>query len=124
VSSQLQVSYAHRWISAAGADFDAHADAVTLRLDCVLPWRLSSRAVVFYESRDFTEPNSLSTVGTRRADDYYYVSLFVQRPLGDVPGLSDQLSIYAQYDYADRRSNIDFYSYHQHIFNAGFALAF
>lgn len=124
LSSQLYASYAHRWVSAAGSDFDADADAITLRVDSAWPWRLSSRALLFYESRDFDRANSLSASGARRADDFYYASVFVQRPLGDVPGLSDRLRVYAQYDYSDRNSNIGFYAYHQHTFGAGVLFAF
>jgi Flp pilus assembly protein TadD len=121
--SRVIADYTHRWTDADGADFDAEGDEFTLRLYSALPWRFNSRVVASFEHRGFDHPNSLSPSGAERDDDFYYVSTYLERPLGDVPGLSDRLRVYMQYDYVDRNSNIDFYSYHQHVFSAGVILS-
>lgn len=122
--SSARLNYAHRWISAEGADFDANGDGVTAQIDSSLPGRFTSRVFLSFEHRDYEHPNSLNGFTEARDDDFFYVSVYVQRPLNDLLQVSDRLRLYAQYDYTDRSSNIAFYAYKQHVFSAGIVYAF
>ena len=115
---RLTAGYAHSWINADGANFEAESDSLRLGVLASLPWQVTGEASVSRTWDDYDNPNTLSLTGEARDDTTNRFTAGLSRPV------YQNVSAYLNFTRIDKDSNISFFEYDQNRWEAGLTVSF
>ena len=116
--TQLTATYAHSWIGADGANFDAQSDSIRLGVKAELPFEVTGETTFSRTWDDYDNPNTLSLAGRARSDKADRLAARLSRPLYGF------VSAYVTYTRIDRDSNINFFEFSQNQWETGLTMTF
>jgi tetratricopeptide (TPR) repeat protein len=122
VNANLGIYFADS--EADGSDFDYDDKGIIAQIDLSLPAEVQARAYYTYSDRKYDNLNSISGFTKKRDDDLHYLNFNVSKTIAGGQHFIGGLRVYGQFEYTDRNSSVDFFSFDQKIFSTGFLWEF